>query len=69
MAEIKVGKPDVKPDATAHTKGVKQGNAPGAYEAQVGHHSDDTADARRSTGIRPKKRNPILPIMPNLPPG
>jgi hypothetical protein len=69
MAEIKVGKPHTKPDAPSHTKGVKQGNAKGAYEKQVGHHEDDTADARRSTGIRPKKRNPILPIMPNLPPG
>jgi hypothetical protein len=30
MARIRVGKPDVTPDATAHTKGVHQGNAPGA---------------------------------------
>jgi hypothetical protein len=69
MAEIRVGKPDTKPDATAHTPGVEQGNARGSYKKQAGHHLDDTADARRSTGIRPKKRNPILPIMPNLPPG
>jgi hypothetical protein len=69
MAEIKIGKPDVKPDTPSHTKGVKQGNALGAYDKQVGHHPDGTADARRSTGIRPKKRDAILPIMPNLPPG
>jgi hypothetical protein len=51
MARIRVGKPDTTPDATAHTKGVHQGNAPGAYAKQIGHHADGTADARRSTGI------------------
>ncbi|MEU6643963.1 hypothetical protein ABZ863_15620 [Saccharomonospora sp. NPDC046836] len=69
MAEIRVGKPDVKPDASAHTKGVHQGNSTGGYDRQGGHHRDGTADARRSTGVSPKKHNPILPVMPNLPPG
>jgi hypothetical protein len=69
MAKIRVGKPDVKPDAPSHTKGVEQGNKKGAYGREIGHHADGTADARRSTGIRPKKRDPILPVMPNLPPG
>lgn len=69
MAEIRVGKPDVKPDTPYHTKGVHQGNAKSAYKKQAGHYSDGTADARRSTGVNPKKHNPILPIMPNLPPG
>jgi hypothetical protein len=32
-------------------------------------HEDGTADARRSTGIRPSDHDPILPVMPNLPPG
>lgn len=68
MAEIRVGKPDVKPDALAHTKGVEEGNAPGSYEKQVGHNPDGTADSRRSTGISPKKHNAILSVMPNLPP-
>jgi hypothetical protein len=69
MAEIKVGKPHVKIDTPSHTKGVEQGNAMGSYEKQPGHHEDGTADARRSTGVSPKKHNAILPIMPNLPPG
>ncbi len=68
MGEIRVGKPDVKPDATAHTKGVAQGNK-GPFYLQRGHHQDGTADARRSTGIAPRKHDPILPAMPNLPPG
>ena len=68
MGEIRVGKPDVKPDAPAHTKGVRQGNK-GPFDRQPGHHADGTADARRSTGIAPKDRDAILPVMPNLPPG
>jgi len=48
---------------------VPQGNAPRNYEKQPGHHDDDTADARRSTGVSPKRHNAILPSMPNLPPG
>jgi hypothetical protein len=69
MAKIRVGKPDVAPDAPSHTKGVQQGNKKGAYGREAGHHPDGSADARRSTGIRPGKRDPILPVMPNLPPG
>ena len=67
MSEIRVGKPDVKPDTPSHTKGVRQGNSP--RKKQAGHHGDGTADARRATGVRPKHHNAILPIMPNLPPG
>lgn len=69
MAEIRVGKPDVAPDTPSHVRGVDQGNKKGAYKHEKGHHEDGTADARRSTGVRPKKRDPILPIMPNVPPG
>ena len=66
MANIRVGKPDIALDATSHTKGVIGGNQ---GRRQRGLHSDGTADARRSTGIRPKQHEPIMPIMPNLPPG
>ncbi len=68
MGEIRVGRPDVKPDASSHTKGVAQGNK-GPFDRQPGHHRDGTADARRSTGIAPSKHDAILPVMPNLPPG
>jgi hypothetical protein len=69
MANIRVGKPDVKIDAPTHVKGIKSGNHKGAYKKQKGHHENGTADARRSTGISPKKHDAMLPIMPNLPPG
>jgi hypothetical protein len=69
MAEIRVGEPDVAPDTPSHVKGVPQGNSEGSYDEEVGHHADGSADARRSTGVNPKAHNPILPIMPNLPPG
>lgn len=69
VGRIRVGKPDISPDGLAHVAGNHQGNATGGYEKQKGHHADGTADARRSTGVSPRKHDPILPIMPNLPPG
>jgi hypothetical protein len=69
MATIRVGRPDVRPDTPAHVKGNPEGNAPGNFEKQPGHHPDGTVDARRSTGINPRSRDPIAPVMPNLPPG
>ena len=58
MAELRVGKGDVKPDAPAHTPGVYQGNAKGNYEKQAGHYPDGRSGAE-----------PIDPRMPNLSPG
>jgi hypothetical protein len=69
MGRIRVGKPQVSPDAPSHVSGVRQGNESGAYESEAGFHPDGTADARRSTGIRPGAKDPILDIMPNLSPG
>jgi hypothetical protein len=66
MAGIRVGTPDVRLDISSHTKGVEQGNR---RRRQGGHHPDGHADARRSTGIRWRQHEPILPVMPNLPPG
>jgi hypothetical protein len=66
MSEIKVGKPDVKIDAPAHVKGVEEGNTP---KKQAGHHDDGTVDARSSTGVAPKRHDPLAEGMPNLPPG
>jgi hypothetical protein len=67
VGDIRVGRPDVKPDAPAHTPGVKQGNT-GPYETQAGHLADGRATAERSTGINAKARNPIDPRMPTLTP-
>ena len=64
---LRVGEPDVKPDALAHTRGTNQGNS-GPTESQPGHLADGTATAARSTGINPKARDPIDPRMPNLSP-
>ncbi len=62
--------PQDKPaaDAPAHTPGIKQGNSIGNYGRQGGHNADGTSDARRSTGVNPKGRQPIDPSMPNLSP-
>lgn len=68
MANLKLGKPDVKPDTPSHTDGVRQGNAVGNYESMGGHRADHTSTAERSTGIEPGKHGPIDPRMPNLSP-
>ena len=60
MAQIKVGKADIKPDASAHQAGVSQGNA-GRFDSQVGHLPDGRSTAERSTGVNPKHANPIDP--------
>ncbi len=67
MADIKVGKPDVKPDAPAHTPRVRQGNE-GPYEKQKGHLPDGRGTSERSTGVNPGPKNPIDPRMPNISP-
>jgi hypothetical protein len=66
MAKIRVGKPDVRIDASSHVDGVEEGNS---AKKQAGFHDDGTVDARRSTGISPSRHDPLAPGMPNLPPG
>ena len=61
-------KRDVKPDAPAHVKGIKQGNSKGNYDSMAGHKPDGTSSAVRSTGVNPKDAEPIDPRMPNLSP-
>lgn len=68
MSDIRTGKPAVRVDQNAHTRGVRQGNHEGNLKRQPGHHPDGTSTARRSTGISDQRRNPILPGMPNLSP-
>ncbi|MEV1239025.1 hypothetical protein ACIBO2_18180 [Nonomuraea sp. NPDC050022] len=65
---IKVGRPQARPDMTAHLKGVHEGNSVGNYEQQPGHLPDGRSTAARSTGINPKDHDPIDPAMPNLSP-
>jgi hypothetical protein len=68
MGSMRVGKPHVRPDKPAHTRGVTEGNSTRHYERAAGHLPDGRSTARRSTGIHPRARNPILPGMPNLSP-
>ena len=77
MGNIRVGKPDTKQDAPAHTPGISQGNEPGGIEGDPGLYSAGEygegrpgakSTARKSTSINPEKRNPIDPNSPNLPP-
>ncbi|HVM39542.1 MAG TPA: hypothetical protein VM618_02045 [Acidimicrobiia bacterium] len=65
---LRVGEPDIEPDTPSHTTGTRQGNANGSYRRQQGHLPDDRSNARRSTGIGPKHRNPVVPGAPNISP-
>jgi len=65
---IRTGCPKVKPTALTHVCGVRSGNKWGSYAREPGHQPDGRSTARRSTGINPEARNPILPEMPNLSP-
>jgi len=67
--EIRTGKPDIDTQSLGHTKGVKEGNSTGNYEAQSGHKPDGTRSARASTGVNVDAHEPIDPRMPNLSPG
>jgi hypothetical protein len=69
MTNLKVGTPDVAPDAPAHTPGIKMGNSKGNYERQSGHLPNGRSTSERSTGVNPGSANPIDPRMPNLSPG
>lgn len=71
IANVRVGKPHVKPTAPSHVPGVVGGNERGAMEKQGGiEQVDDGArgTARRSTGIGAHRHGPIDPRMPNLSP-
>ncbi len=65
---LKVGKAQVRPDKPTHVLGNEEGNKPGNYEKSPGHLPDGRSTARRSTGILPKKHEPIDPRMPNISP-
>jgi hypothetical protein len=69
---LRVGKAQVDPAASAHQRGIRQGNKHGSIAHEAGIHPTGPWSARgsaaRSTGINPRARNPILPSMPNLSP-
>jgi hypothetical protein len=72
VANIIVGKPDVKPSTPSHVRGVFQGNHPhiGQRDKGIEGESEQFAkgSARRSTGIRPDDHDVIDPRMPKLSP-
>jgi hypothetical protein len=68
IANIRVGKPDVDPETPSHVKGVRSGNAGGKQPGIVTAGDGARGNARRSTGINAKHRDPIDPRMPKLSP-
>jgi hypothetical protein len=72
IANVRVGKPDVDPDAPSHVRGVFQGNRAYRLERPKGIEQETATraagSARRSTGIRPKHHDVIDPRMPKISP-
>lgn len=71
IANIVVGKPDVKPAAPSHVRGVFQGNHPHFGQRHKGVDEEGEGakgSARRSTGIRPDEHDVIDPRMPKISP-
>ena len=68
MADVRKRDAQADPTASAHTPGIKSGNSTGNYDKTVGLLADGKRDARASTGVNAKARQPIDPRMPNLPP-
>jgi hypothetical protein len=63
MGDIRVGKPDTKPDVSAHISGVRQGNEPGGIDKDPGLFTSGEAGANytlfdnatpRGAGRRPE---------------
>lgn len=69
---IHVGRPQVRPDAAAHSPGVREGNKRSSIVREPGVKVVGKfmaiATVRRSTGINASGRAPIDPRMPNLTP-
>lgn len=72
IANIRVGKPDVKPTAPSHVRGVFEGNKHQLTQRSQGLEDEGPdgakGSARRSTGIRPGSHGVIDPRMPKLSP-
>jgi hypothetical protein len=68
IAGIRVGRPAVDRADPTHVTGVRTGNMLGNYQKSPGHLPNGCSTARRSTGINPEAREPILAEMPNLSP-
>lgn len=75
---IKTGKQDTSPDASAHTPGtakgeekiMNEGKEPGRHDtgdAGEGRPAG-TSTARNSTSVNAEEMEPIDPNMPNMPP-
>ncbi len=69
IANVRVGRRQIKPSAPSHVAGVREGNE-GTHKHKGITFADGmaTGSARRSTGISPSKHDVIDPRMPRLSP-
>ncbi|HEY3628398.1 MAG TPA: hypothetical protein VGL00_19075 [Terracidiphilus sp.] len=62
-----MNKPKTKPDSPAHVPGTHRGEEWARWKTEPGRETE-ASTARNATGINAKKREPIDPRMPHLPP-
>ena len=71
IANVRVGKPDTRPGAPSHTRGVREGNEGHGTRQERGIEvvgGVPRTTGRRSTGINARDREPIDPRSPRLTP-
>jgi hypothetical protein len=71
ISNVKVGKPEVKPDTPSHVPWVREGNKKHSTRLSKGLHVRKDmvkATASRSTGVNALFRNSIVPGAPRLTP-
>ncbi|MGH9534605.1 MAG: hypothetical protein ACRD2E_07080 [Terriglobales bacterium] len=66
-SRLRVGKPETAVDAPAHTPGVHKGEE-WALRAREPGRVGAARTARDATALNPRRRDPIDPRMPYLPP-
>jgi hypothetical protein len=62
-----MNKPKTKPESPAHVRGTHRGEEWVRRQKEPGRETE-ASTARNATGINARKRGPIDPRMPNLPP-
>lgn len=71
ISNVVVGPADARPEDPSHVPGVRVGNRRGLLAREPGFRRIGRialGTGRRSTGISPRKREPVDPRMPNLSP-
>jgi hypothetical protein len=71
IANVRVGRADVKVDLPSHVPNIREGNETGSFERERGLRREGervVANAARSTGVDPQRHDVLDLRMPGLSP-